>query len=181
MKFIHLPIILICALAFSLEVRGQINADLKAELQRSLNGPEKKLLEKADKYYASQDYLYALNFYDSLYKKHSDNLYLGYLLGTVQSYDPTYYDNSEKLIRSAETLRTKLLDYDYYLGKALENNDKFDEAVKQYEQYLRNPLPDTLKTLVNHQIQICRNSAEQIKKGAMATITNLGAPLNKYL
>ena len=157
---------------------GQINRELKHELSKSLSDPEKKVLDKADKYYTNQDYLYALSLYDSLYKKHYDNLYLTYLLGTVQSYDPYYYETSEKLIKAAKTLKDKLPDYDFYLGRAFENNDKYEEALAQYEIYLKNPIPDTLKTLVLHQMQICRNSAEQIKRGTIATITNLGIPLN---
>lgn len=157
---------------------GQINKELKHELRKVLNDKEKKLLDKADKYYNNQDYLYALSIYDSLYKKRGDNLYLAYLLGTVQSYDPYYFENSEILIKLAAPLREKLFDYDFYLGKALENNEKFEEAIKQYELYLKSPIPDTLKTIVNHQIAICKTAQEQLKKGAIANITALGAPLN---
>jgi len=174
---IHL-VVMVLLLALFRNAPAQVNKELKSELQRSLTTKEKKLLDKADKYYLNQNYLYALSLYDSLYKRHRDNKYLGYLLGTVQSYDPTYFERSEELIRAADTLRSKLPDYDFYLGKALENNDKFDEAIKQYEAYLKNPLPDTLKTLVNHQIQVCKNSAAQIKKGALANINNIGPVVN---
>lgn len=174
--YLHITYILI--LAFSFAGTAQVSKELKGPLLKSLSAKEKKVLEKADKYYNRQEYLYAVSLYDTLYKKYSDNLYLGYLLGTVQSYDPMYFDRSEKLILAAQPIREKLFDYDYYLGKAYENNDKFDEAIKQYETYLANPIPDTLKTLVKHQIDICRNSAEQIKKGSIAAITNMGAAVN---
>lgn len=136
------------------------------------------MLEKADKYYVNQDFLYAISLYDSLYRRHKDNLYLGYLLGTSQSYDPLYFDRSEVLIRKALPLRPRLSDYDFYLGKACENNDNFEEAVKQYESYLQNPLPDTLQTLVRHQIEVCRNAADQIRKGSVASVTNLVGVVN---
>ncbi|HXB41719.1 MAG TPA: hypothetical protein VNZ49_14355 [Bacteroidia bacterium] len=178
MKQPYLCIFLFALLLLSFSTKAQINKELKGELQKSLSDKEKKILDKADKYYLNQDYLYALSLYDSLYKKHNDNIYLGYLLGTVQSYDPLFFDRSEALIKSAETIRTKLFDYDFYLGKALENNDKFDEAVKQYETYLQNPIPDTLKIIVKHQIEICKNSAAQIKRGSLASATNIGPVVN---
>jgi len=176
MRPIYFFIGLLLALSFS--AVAQLNKELKAELHKTLSAKERKILGKADKYYANQDYLYAISLYDSLFKKHPDNLYLAYLLGTAQCYDPMYYDNSEKLIKFAEPLRPKLFDYDFFLGKSYENNDKFDDAVKQYELYLQNPIPDTLRTLVNHQIQICKNSAEQIKRGSLAAVTNTGPPIN---
>lgn len=178
MRHLFLRIVILLTLFGCADLHAQINKELKADLIKSLSAKEKKLLDKADKYYVSQEYLYARPLYDTLYKKHPENLYLGYLLGTTESYDPANYDNAEQLIKAAVSLRAKLFDYDYYLGKAYEDNDKFEEAVQQYEYYLQNPLPDTLKTIVKHQIYICRNSAEQIKRGTIATINNVGAPLN---
>ncbi len=178
MSKLYLHITYFFVLVFSFAGSAQVSKELKGPLLKSLTEKEKKVLEKADKYYNRQEYLYAVGLYDTLYKKHPDNLYLGYLLGTVQSYDPMNFERSEKLILDAQPLREKLFDYDYYLGKAYENNDKFDEAIKQYEAYLANPVPDTLKTIVKHQIDICRYSAEQIKKGSIASITNMGPAVN---
>ncbi len=171
-------LILLFVFFTSVFVSAQVNRELKAALNKTLSDPEKRALDKADKYFMSQEYLYALGLYDSLSKKHPDDLYLTYLLGTAQSYDPLYFEKAEKLIRAALPLRNKLPDYDFYYGRALENNDKYDEAINQYELYLKNPIPDTLKTIVLHQIEICKNSAEQIKRGTIANISNLGSPLN---
>ncbi len=171
-------VILLLIFFTSAFVSAQINHELKHELAKKLTKLEKKTLDKADKYYSNQDYLYALSLYDSLYKKHTYNLYLTYLLGAVQSYDPLYFETSEKLIKAAKDIKDKLPDYDFYLAKALENNEKYDEAISQYELCLKNGLIDTVKTLVLHQIEICRNSAEQIKKGTIAGITNLGDIIN---
>ena len=157
---------------------AQVNHELKKELEKSLNDKEKSILDKADRYFREQEYLYALSLYDSLYKKHPENLYLTFLLGTTQSYDPYYFEKAEKLIRAALPLRPKLPDYDFYYGRAFENNDKYGEAIAQYELYLQNPIPDTLKTIVLHQIEICKNSAEQIKRGTIATINNIGKVVN---
>jgi hypothetical protein len=171
-------IVLIFVLLSSVYANAQVNHELKSALNKTLSDHEKKLLDKADKYFMNQDYLYAAALYDSLYKKHYDDLYLTYLVGCMQTYDPLYFERSEKMIRAAGEIKKKLPDYDFYYGKALENNDKYDEAIVQYELYLKNPIPDTLKTIVLHQIEICKNSSEQLKKGTIANITNIGLPVN---
>ncbi|HKC69011.1 MAG TPA: hypothetical protein VKG26_12325, partial [Bacteroidia bacterium] len=81
-------------------------------------------------------------------------------------------------IKAAEPIKSKLFDYDFYLGKVYENNDKFENAIKQFDIYLKNPLPDTLKSVVQHQIDICKNSLDELKKGTIASITNIGPPIN---
>jgi hypothetical protein len=178
MKKSGLYSITVVLLSLSFSTFAQVSKELKHELAKILSGREKKLLDKADKYYTSQEFLYAISLYDSIYKRHTDNLYLGYLLGTSQSYDPLYFDRAEQLIRAAQAIRPKLPDYDFYLGKACENNDKFEEAIRQYELYMSNPIPDTLRAIVAHQVQICRNSVDQLKKGSVATVTNAGLAVN---
>jgi len=158
--------------------KAQINNTLKIELQKSLSESEKKLLLDADRHYRGQEFMYSISLYDSLAKAHPDNLYLKYLLGSCECYDAFYFAQAEENIKAAEPIRSKLPDYDFYLGKVYENNDKYDDAIKQFELYLTNNLPDTIKGIVNRQIEICKNSADQIAKGTIATITNIGAPLN---
>ncbi len=166
---------MILLFAFS---KAQINNELRSELQKDLTETEKKILAEADRYYRNQDFILSLNLYDSLHKVHPDNVYLKYLLGNSQCYDAFWAAKAEENILSAESLKGKLPDYDYYLGLAYENNDKYVEAVKQFELYLTNDLPDTIKGITNHQIEICKNAADQIAKGTVATITNIGPPIN---
>jgi hypothetical protein len=158
--------------------KAQINNSLKLELQKSLSEGEKKLLIEADRHYRNQEYIFSLSLYDSLSKAHPDNLYLKYLLGSCECYDSFYFAQAEENIKAAEPIKSKLPDYDFYLGKVFENNDKYADAIKQFEIYLTNDLPDTIKGIVNRQIEICKNSADQIAKGTIATITNIGPPIN---
>ena len=57
-------------------------------------------------------------------------------------------------------------------------NDKFNEAIAQFETYKLNPLDKNTKVEVDHQIDICRNAIALDKKGVVAKITNIGAPIN---
>jgi hypothetical protein len=174
-KKVTLSFFLILFFAFG---KAQINNELKAELHKTLTETEKKTLLEADKHYKNQDFILSLSLYDSLLKAHPDNLYLKYLLGNSQCYDAFFSAKAEENIKAAASLKNKLPDYDFYLGKAYENNDKYAEAISQFELYLTNPLPDTLASVVKHQIEICKNSAEQLKQGTIASITNIGTPVN---
>ena len=159
--------------------KGQINTELKTELQKTLSEPEKKLLDIADNHYKKQEYISALFIYDSLYKAQPiENMYLTYLLGTCQCYDSYYFAKAEENIKAAISIKNKLFDYDFYLGKSYANNDKYLDAITQFDLYLKNPLPDTLSNIVKWQIQVCRNALQQQTKSALATITNIGPPIN---
>ena len=163
---------------FSL-AKAQVNNELKNELQKTLTEPEKKLLDIADQHYQNQEYISALSMYDSIFKTHPDkNIYLTYLLGTCQCYDSYYFARAEENIKAAAPLRSKLFDYDFYLGKAYANNDKYLDAITQFEIYLKNPLPDTISSIAKWQIQVCLNALKQQTKSAVATITNIGPPIN---
>ncbi len=172
-------ILLIILLLFLKHGKAQINSELKFELQKTLTEPEKKLLDKADKLYKEQEFISSLSIYDTLQKKQpTENLYLLYLIGTCQCYDSYYFAKAEENIKAASAIKNKLFDYDFYLGKAYSNNDKYAEAIVQFELYKKNPLQDTVIVLVNRQIQLCQNALEMQTKASVATITNIGAPIN---
>ncbi len=132
---------------------SQVNDELKEELLKSLKPKEKLRLEVADEFCSKSEYLSALPIYDSLHTKYPKNLYLAYLLGVCDSYEPHHFNESEKLIISAESIKDKLPDYDYFLGKAYEDNDKYNLALDQFNLYLKNELSSTVKSEVLHQIQ----------------------------
>ncbi len=157
---------------------SQINEELKEELLKSMKPKDKLRLEVADEFYNKSEYLTALPIYDSLHVKYPKNLYLAYLLGVCDSYEPHHFNESEKLIISAESIKDKLADYDFFLGKAYEDNDKYNLALDQFNLYLKNELSSTVKSEVLHQIQICKNAKMLHDKGAIAKISPLKGKLN---
>ncbi|MBC7696357.1 MAG: PD40 domain-containing protein [Burkholderiales bacterium] len=168
-----LLILMLCNLLHS-----QINIDLKEENTSKWLLNERQKLNYADKYFSNQEYLFARPIYDSLYKKHKSNVYIGYLLGTCSVYDAKFQNVSESLIKAAESIKTKLPDYDYYLGKALLANEKCNEAIAQFEKYKMNPLNKDVKNEVEHQIAICKSAISLNNKSSVAKITNIGPPVN---
>jgi len=157
---------------------GQISIELKENQTSNWSFNDREKLNYADKYFKNQEYLFARQSYDSLYKKHKTNLYIGYLLGSCNIYDSRYQTTAEQLIKAAESLKEKLPDYDYFLGKAYLVNDKFTEAIAQFEKYKLNPLDKDTKEEVDHEIFICKSAITLENKSAVAKISNIGAPVN---
>jgi hypothetical protein len=170
--------LLLFFLSFSVLLNAQVSIELKEELQSGLTATELKTLDRADGYLQRQDYLEALPLYDSLYNKHKDKPYLGYLLAICDIYDPHYSASAEKLIKAASALIPKLPDYYYFMGRAYEEGDQYDLAIEQFQFYLKNPLNEDLKAEVNHQIDVCKNAKNLYSKAIVAKIANLGKPVN---
>lgn len=171
-------IFLILSLLLSHFLFCQINSDLKEELIKKMSITQRQKLSIADAYFNNQEYLFARPIYDSLYKKQRSNLYLGYLLGSCNTYDPRYQANAESLIKAAESLKLNLFDYDYYLGRAYLVNDNFSNAKIQFEKYKLNSLEKDVKNVVEHQLLVCKSAIELENKSAVTKITNIGPPIN---
>ncbi len=156
---------------------SQIIKDLEDPESKKLSANEKIQLERANHYFQNQDFLYALPYFDSLYYE-SKCQYFGYLLGCCMTFNPNYSETSENLILAADSIRHKLPDYNYFLGKAYESNEKYPNAIAQFESYLKMDLTDTLSAIIHLQIEICKNAAAQKQKSALAILTNLGPSIN---
>ena len=178
LKYLVIKLTTVLCLLFSNFSFSQINLALKEKEISNWNPSDIKKIAIADNYFSNREYLFAQPIYDSLYKSHQNNIYIGYLLGSCNTYDSHFHINAESLIKAAEILKIDLLDYDYYLGRAYKDTDKDIEAIAQFEKYKLNPLSKELRNEVDHQINICRSSIAFKDKSAVAKITNIGAPVN---
>ena len=129
-------------------VYSQINIELKEDETKSWTLIDRQKLDNADKYFSNQEFLFARPIYDSLYKKHKSNIYIGYLLGSCSIFDPRYQVKSESLIKAASYIKSKLLDYDYYFK--LTNSfieQKLPEVMVVFDDILKKndimPIPET--------------------------------------
>lgn len=162
----------------SVSAFSQLNEELREEVVARTTAKELNWLNIADRYFNEKEFLMAIPYYDSLVSKYPENLYLSYLLGVCEVYDAQSQKGAEKLIKRAEPIKGKLFDYDFYLGKAYLDNDKYDAAIVQFGMYLTNPLDKELKEEVTRQISICKNAKESNEKFSAAKITSLGTPIN---
>lgn len=165
-------------LVFSNLLFSQVNIELTDEYTSNWTSRERQKLNTADKYFMNQEYLFARPIYDSLYKKYKNNIYISYLLGSCSVYDARYQNSAEQLIKNADPIKTKLPDYDYYLGRAFLVNDKYNEAIVQFEKYKLNPLDKDTKSEIEHQLFICKSAILLENKSAVAKVTNIGEPVN---
>ncbi|MCC6181358.1 MAG: PD40 domain-containing protein [Bacteroidia bacterium] len=170
--------LLIFLICLSSVLFSQISFELASEFSNKWSEIDKRKLETADKYFSNQEFLYARPIYDSLLAKHPSNLYLAYLVGSCSIYDSQFQDKAEGFIKAADTLKSKLLDYDYYLGRAYLANDKFNEALTQFEKYKLNQKDKVAQEEIDRQIRICKSAINLDNKSAVAKITNIGKPIN---
>lgn len=69
----------------------------------------------------------------------------------------------------------------YYLANAYLINNQTDKALKTYEQFKINLDPAVYdSTIVNFQIQSCRNANEMIRKPLNVKLRNIGSTINSY-
>lgn len=175
MKFKY---IFILSFIFSLYAQAQINLDLREELETKLSPSQEKILDAADEFLQKREYLKALPLYDTLHKSIPNNIYLSYLLGTCYSFDAHLYTEAESLIVTAAGISQRFPDFDYFLGKAYEQNDKYDLAILHFEKYLKNPISSALRNEVSALLNSCKNAKIQSTKGVAIKINSVGKPIN---
>jgi hypothetical protein len=171
-------VITILTLLVASNFYSQINTELIEEKTKNWPTPDLKRLSIADGYFNNQEYLFARPIYDTLYKKHKSDNYIGYLLGSCSVFNAAHQSSAESYILAAEPIKSKLIDYDYFLGRAYLANDKFNEAITAFERYKLNPINKQTLEEVDYQIRICKSALAMDNKSAMAKTTNIGAPIN---
>lgn len=171
-------IITILTLLVASNFYSQINTELIDEKTKNWPTSDLKRLSIADGYFKNQEYLFARPIYDTLYKKYKSDNYIAYLLGSCSVFNAANQSSAESYILAAESIKSKLIDYDYFLGRAYLANDKFNEAITAFERYKLNPLNKQTLEEVDYQIRICKSAISLDNKSAMAKTTNVGAPIN---
>lgn len=147
-----------------------------------LSAEEKKMVKKdASTMFTTTDYRGALSAYLDLYNADSQNVEYNYRLGycylvtTVNK--KAALKHLEFAIQSKKDLKNEWF---YYLGLAYMYNDKWDEAIKVFEEYkslthskpIKDfPLPDRL-------IENCNNGKELSSHPVNCKFTNLGKNIN---
>lgn len=173
MKHLLPLIILLCSFAGIAQTQDSLRDDLVFSMDKN----DVPKLRNADSYLERLEYFMALPLYNDLYQKYPKP-YLGYLLGSCGVFESHYAQKAEKLIENASTLKPFLADYSFFYGKALSANNKLKEAITQYNEYLKNPIPEEIKTYVLNEINRCQNNLSAQGKVVPIKIQNMGATIN---
>ncbi len=154
-----------------------------------------QLFNQAEDYFAAENYTAALSLYmklDSIDK--GSNANTKFKIGFCYLNAPTYKTKSipyfEEAIKKTtasyamgDIKETKApLSTLYYLAKAYHLNYEFDKAIEMYNKYIQtlgnDPKLQSEIDDVNHDIEMCNNAKELMKKPLKATVTNLGPEVN---
>ena len=166
-----------------------INSDLisqsKEELRNNFYDAESWILFEA--------YQDALPLYQQLARKYPDNSNFKYRIGQCYMNIPGEKARAIKYLEDAiKNINPKYKEgkfnetgapYDalYYLANAYRINNQVDNALRAYELFRKNLNPEVYDTtIVNLQIQSCRNAKELMRMPLFIKQKNLGNVINTY-
>ncbi|MFN3316941.1 MAG: tetratricopeptide repeat protein, partial [Raineya sp.] len=140
-------------------------------------------LKKADEAFEQGNFEQALSTYASLVKKSPQDPALNYKLGVCYLKSKDAQDQL-KALSALEIAKNKINDQVpkrvyYYLGKAYHLHQKFDEAIKQFEEF-KKAAPGTDKFQAENQraIEMVNSAKTLIAKPIKMPINNMGKPIN---
>ena len=164
-----------------------INSDLISQTKENMRNN----FDEAESWILFEAYKDALPLYQQLLKNYPDNSNFKYRIGqcymnipgekiravsyledAVKNIDPKYKEGKFKETGAP---------YDalYYLANAYRINNQIDKALKTYEQFRKNLNSDVYDTtVVNLQIQSCRNAKELMRMPLYVKFNNLGKMIN---
>ncbi len=141
----------------------------------------KKYANKGKKAFDDGDWDGALKWYLLADSIEPNSHIINYSIGMSYGQKNEYY-KALKYFSSAKKNGNMSPELDYFYGKSLHQNHKFDQAIASFEVYKAklNPTDKRIQEL-DRLIEYCKNGAELIKNPVEVTITNLGPSINsKY-
>lgn len=123
-------------------------------------------LKAARKAYANNDFVNALEFYETAYEDREDKslrdtiAYLEFRIRDYRSAERTY----RSILRRAEEGDKDHLRFNY--GRLLKINEKYEDALAEFELFLKTNPADSLKTLTNNEvagIELAQELPENLK------------------
>lgn len=140
-------------------------------------------LKKADEYFEQGSFEQALTIYAGLVKKSPQDAVLNYKLGVCYLKSKDARDQL-KALPALEIAKNKINDQVpkrvfYYLGKAYHLHQKFDEAIRQFEEFKKvAPANDKFQIENQRGIEMANSAKIITAKPIKMPINNLGKPIN---
>lgn len=166
-------------LIITLPISGQTKSELR------------EIFVEAESYFLFDEYTEALPLYLKILKTYPDNANLKYRAGVCYLNIPGEKDKSIKYLEEAtKIINLKYregsfrevaapLEAYYYLGDAYRVNNKLNKAIETY-QYFKENIDDKNydESIVDYQIQTCRNAIKLEKTPLFLSFVNLGGTIN---
>lgn len=151
--------------------------------QDKLSGKEEKnILEKAEFYYEDeegQNIPKALKLFEQLQQNKPEDPYYKLMVGICYTYFKTKKEAALTTLKEVKSLNPGFNEVNFYLGRAYAVNNKFDDAIALYEEYIAGEnVPDEQKALARQNIVYCQNAKEYLKDSVAVEIIPIGSPIN---
>jgi hypothetical protein len=139
---------------------------------------QQDLFGNAEYFFDNEEYIRALPFYQQLAESDPTNAYYKYKKGICYLHKSDEKELSITELENANKIDNTLPDITFYLGRAYHLNNKFDEAIELFNQYIAQNPPTDMKKAASHYIEYCQNGKVLIQTPIVADIVNLGPPIN---
>lgn len=146
---------------------------------KKLTKEQEQKLVTAHEFYEEESYLLALPIYEELLEAHPEELFFKYKLGTCYLYKSDQHSKALELLESIHKEKEDAPDINYYLGRALFLNYRFDDALAQFNKYLEvKGVPEKRISETQRYIEHSHNAKLLMASPVKASITNIGSPIN---
>lgn len=172
-KFLFLFLLLTCIYSVGFTQNKTIALNVKA-----FDKADKTDLDKAEEFYIDANYSNALPIYEELIKKYPNEAYLQYRLGMCYLKKQDEYDKAVLYLKPIAESDPDAADIKYFLGIAYHLTYQFDEAIKEFNDYLNQKIDKSQQQLTERLIQNCINGKELMANPTEAVITNIGGSIN---
>ncbi|HEY4798064.1 MAG TPA: hypothetical protein VII99_03205, partial [Bacteroidia bacterium] len=139
---------------------------------------DKSVFEKAEQLMQDEYYLDALPFYQKLSEKYPDDSYLHYRLGICYLYRSDVPERSLSYLGEVVEAKLPIPDLDFYYGRALHLNYKFNDAIANFQKYINSKPSNKEIDKAKLYIEYCNNAKEYIALPVGADIKNIGKEIN---
>lgn len=151
--------------------------------QETLSGKEeKKILEKAEYYYEdeeSKNISKALKLFEKLSKNKPTDPYYKLMTGICYSYFKHRKAEALETLLAVKSENVEFNEVNFYLGRAYAVNNRFDEAIAIYQEYIASEgLADERKAEARQNIIYCENAKVYLQDSLQVEIINIGYPIN---
>ena len=166
-----LTVVLINSVVFS--QNKAITLDIKV-----FDKADKIELDKAEELYTEGNFVFALPIYQDLIEKYPNENYIKYRLGLCYLKKQDAYEKAVEYLKPVAENIPDAADVKFYLGIAYHLTFKFDDAIREFNEYLKQDIIKGQRPITERLIQNCKNAKELVSNPVKVTITNMESTIN---
>lgn len=145
---------------------------------KKLTKEEKAKLETAEYFYTEQNYIRALPMYFELMTAHPEEVYFKLQSGICFLYKSDEKERALEFLMDVKKTDPTIPDLDFFIGRALHLNYKFEEAIAVFNAYLASAPAIEKRVLTNRYIENSKNAKVFVELKVKCEIENVGDAIN---